>query len=104
MYLFMLLTQGTKKFISNIAANPRTNVVLVYIAKDHHCYPITDEKLKLVASKANQGGCDDLLKHMSDLKWPRCHENVTKIDSVEEIGSLDKENRIVVLPENTKMK
>ena len=81
-----------------------SNITLVYIVKDHHCHPITDEKLKLVAAKANQGGCADLLKHMSDLKWTRRHENVTKIGSVEEIPDFDKENHIVILPENTKMK
>ena len=41
---------------------------------------------------------------MSDLKWTRRHENVTKIESIEEICDLDKENHIVILPENTKMK
>ena len=57
-----------------------------------------------MASKANQGGCDDLLKHISDLKGTRRHENVTKIESVDEITDLKKENHIVVLPENVKMK
>ena len=92
-----------KKFVAHIGANTRTNVVLVYIVKDHHCFPITNEKLKIVASKANQGGCDDLLKHMSDLKWTRRHENVTKIESIADISNFDKENHIVVLPEKTKM-
>ena len=67
-------------------------------------HPITDEKLKIVASKANQGGCDDLLKHMSDLKWTRRHENVTKIESIDEITNFVKENHIVILPERCKMK
>ena len=81
-----------------------SNISLVYIVKDHHCYPITNEKLIITASKANRGGCNDLLKHMSDLKWTRRHDNVTKIKSVDDICSLDKENHIVVLPENTMMK
>ena len=81
-----------------------SNISLVYIVKDHHCYPITNEKLKIVASKASGGGCNDVLNHMSDLKWTRRHDNVTKIKSVDDICSLDKENHIVVLPENTKMK
>ena len=38
------------KRISHLAA-----VSLVYFVKDHHCYPITDEKLKTIACKANQG-------------------------------------------------
>jgi len=91
-----------RKFITH--SKNCSNISLVYIVKDHHCYPITNEKLKIVASKANQGGCNDLLKHMSDLKWTRRHDNVTKIKSVDDICSLDKENHIVVLPENTKMK
>ena len=41
---------------------------------------------------------------MSDLKWTRRHENVTKIESVDEITNLTKENHIVVLPESVKMK
>ena len=93
-----------RKFITHIAVNTRTNVALVYIVKDHHCYPITDEKLKIVASKANQGGCDDLLKHMPDLTWTRRHKNVTKIESVDEIIGLNKEKHIIVLPESVKMK
>jgi len=91
-----------RKFVTH--SKNCSNISLVYIVKDHHCYPITDEKLKFVASKANQGGCDDLLKHMSDLKWSRRHENVTKINNVNEICNLDKENHIVVLPEEAKMK
>ena len=91
-----------RKFISH--SKNCSDITLVYIVKDHHCYPITDDKLKLLASKANQGGCDNLLKHTSDLKWTRRHENVTKIESINDISSLDKENHIVVLPEKTKMK
>ena len=43
---------------------------------------------------------------MSDLKWTRRHELFIdfKIDSVDEISNFDKENHIVVLPKNTKMK
>ena len=60
--------------------------------------------MKLIASKPNQGGCDNLLKYMSDLKWTRRHENVTKIGSIEEICTLNKENHIIVLPESVKIK
>ena len=70
---------------------PEKNVTLVYIVKDHHCFPITDEKLKLVASKANQGGCNNLLKYMADIKWTRRHENITKIKTVDELIKLNKE-------------
>ena len=91
-----------KKYITH--SKNCSNISLVYIVKDHHCYPITNQKLKNVACKANQGGCDNLLKYMSDLKWIRRHENVTKIESIDDISSLYKENHIVVLPENVKMK
>ena len=92
-----------KKFIKHIGTNTRTNVIIVYIVKDNHCFPITDERLKLVASKANQGGCNYLLKHMTDLKWTRRHENVTKIVSVVDIHEFNKENHIVILPKDVKM-
>lgn len=56
-----------RKFIAH--NNNCSNVTLVYVVKDNHCFPITDEKLKLLASKANQGDCKNLLKHMTDMKW-----------------------------------
>ena len=86
-----------KKFVTH--NKNCSNICLVYIVKDHHCYPITDKKLKIVASKANQGGCNDLLKHMTDIKWTRRHENVSKLNSINEIYSLDKENNIIIIPE-----
>ena len=76
----------------------------MYIVKDHHCFPITEEALKRLASKANQGGCDNLLKYMSDLKWTRRHENVTRINTTDDIKCLEKENHIIILPPKIKMK
>ena len=90
-----------RKFITHIKQHP--DVSLVYIVKDHHCYPITDEKLKIVASKANQGGCDDLLKYMTDMKWTRRHENVTQINQLMTCR-IKKENHIIVLPEGVRMR
>lgn len=75
----------------------------MYIVKDQHCFPITDEKLKLVAAKANQGGCDNLLKHMSDLKWTRRHENIHRVEKLNDLYDLEKENNIIILPEEVKM-
>ena len=77
---------------------------LVYIVKDHHCFPITDEKLKMVASKANQGGCEDLLKYMTDMKWTRRHENVIQIKKIDNICEKKKENHIIVIPEGVNMR
>ena len=92
-----------RKFVTYTNSNTRTDVTLVYVVKDHHCHPITDEKLKLIAAKANQGGCDNLLKHMSDLKWTRRHEHVHKIEKLNDMYDLDKENNIIILPEEVKM-
>ena len=56
-----------RKFVTY--SNYCSNISLVYIVKDHHSgYPITDEKLKIVAAKANQGGYDNLLKYMTDMR------------------------------------
>ena len=79
------------------------DVSLVYIVKDHHCYPITDEQLKLTAAKANQGGCNDLLKYMTEMKWSRNHEFVHKLDKFDDFYELDKKDNIIVLPEDVKM-
>ena len=67
-----------------------------------HCYPITDEKLKLIASKVNNG-CDNLLKYMSELKWTRRHEKVTKLKSISEMYDMDKQDHIIILPETSKI-
>ena len=92
-----------KKFLTFTNSNTRTDITLVYIVKDHHCIPITDEKLKLVAMKANQGGYDNLLKHMSDLKWTRRHENIHRVEKLNDLYDLEKENNIIILPEEVKM-
>ena len=63
----------------------------------------TEEELKVMAVKGNQGGCNDLLKHMSDLKWTRQHENVMEIKDINKVCELEKENCIVVFPERKKM-
>ena len=91
-----------KKFVTH--SNHFSNISLVYIVKDNHCFPITDEKLKMVASKANQGGCNDLLKYMTDMKWTRRHENVIQIKSISDIYEINKENHIIVIPEGVNMR
>ena len=50
-----------KKFMKHLATTPRHDSSLVFFIKDNHCYPITDEGLKKLATKANQGGVDNLL-------------------------------------------
>ena len=71
--------------------------------KDHHLHASTDEKLKLVTSEANQGGCRDLFKHMIEVKWSKRHVNILKINEIDQTASLIKENCVVILPEDTKM-
>ena len=38
---------------------------------------------------------------MSDLKWTRRRDQMTLLNSLEEEEELDKENRIIMLPEDT---
>ena len=71
-----------RKFMKHISLHPDRK--LVYFVKDHHCHPITHERLKIIASKANQGGAHDLWKYMSDLKWSQRHERFTVLKSLEE--------------------
>ena len=50
-----------------------------------------------------QGGCDNLLQHMADFRSSRSHENVTKLNTIDEITNTGKENHIIVLPEQARM-
>ena len=79
------------------------DISLVCFVKDHHCYPITDERLKKIATKANQGGADNLWKYMSDIKWSRRHEHFTVLNSLDEEEERDTRNHVILLPEDTKM-
>ena len=90
-----------KKFISHISNESR--VSLVFIVKDNHCTPITDNKLKEVAIFANHGKCNDLLKHMTDIKWSMRHDNVTKLNDCADIINTEVSNSILILPKDTKM-
>ena len=91
------------KHFTDTRSNNFSDVTLVYICKDHRRFPITDEKLKLIASKANQGDCNDLLKYMSESKWIGRHENIFRLKDRNYIFSLEKENHIIILPEDVKM-
>ena len=90
-----------KKFITH-TSNSHTDVTLVYIVKDYHCYPITNEKLKLVATMG-KGGAKDLLKHMTDIKWTRRHDKVYELQSLEEVTFANKDKSILILPEDVRM-
>ena len=83
-----------KKFMKHIATTSHHDITLVFFIKNNHCYPITNERLKVLATKANQGGVDNLWKFMTDMKWSRRHE--------QEEEPLDVSNKVIVLPEDEK--
>lgn len=66
-------------------------IVSGFIVKDHRCHPITDEKLKVTASKANQGGWKDLFKHVIELKWSKRHDKVVKLKNRDDIALFKRE-------------
>lgn len=71
--------------------------------KEHHYYPISDERLKTIATKANQGGADNLWKYMSDMKWSRRHNQFAVLKSIDEEEELDVSNHDIVMPEDIKL-
>ena len=75
----------------------------VYFVKEHHYYPISDERLKNIATKANQGGADNLWKYMSDMKWSRRHDQFAVLKSIDEEEELDVSNHDIVMPEDIKL-
>ncbi len=91
-----------RKFVSHIAKN-ECRISLAYICKDHHLLPITDQLLKTTAIEANQGGCKYLLKYMAEFKWNSRHENINKLNNIDEIQSINEEDKIFILPQDIKM-
>ena len=79
------------------------DISVVYFVKDHQCYPITDEQLKTIATKANQGGTDNLWKHMSDMKRARRYEQFVVLNDLGEEEELDVRGQVIVLPEDVKI-
>ena len=53
-----------RKFMKHIASLGRSDVTLVFYIKDHHLYPIQDDRLKQIATKASLGGADNLWRYM----------------------------------------
>ena len=90
-----------KKFMKHLGVSH--DVSLVFFIKDNHCYPITDERFKILATKANQGGVDNLWKFMGQMKWSRRHEKFVVINDLEEEAQLDVSDKIIVLPEDEKI-
>lgn len=92
-----------KKFMKYIATTPRHDISLVFFIKDNHCYPITDERLKILATKANQGGVDNFWTFMGEMKWSRRHEQFVVINDLEKEAQLDVSNKTILLPEDEKI-
>ena len=91
-----------KKFIKHLATTPK-HISLVFFIKDNHCYPITAERLKILATKANQGGVDSFWKFIGEMKWSRRHEQFVVINDLKEEAQLDVSNKIIVLPQDEKI-
>lgn len=88
------------KFAKYIASH--CDISLVYFVKDHHIFPITDERLKIIATKANAGNCIDLWKYMCEIKCPRNHNKIEVFEGIDHIGHKTKD-KIFVLPEDMKL-
>ena len=99
-----------RKFMKHIASNNRS-VCLVFYIKDHHLYPIQDDRLKQIATKANQGGADNLWRYITDMKWSNKSSNYIMYEELEnneltEEGKptmLTIENHVIVLPPDMKI-
>ena len=101
-----------RKFMKHLALHGHSDVTLVFFIKDHHLYPIQDDRLKHIATKANQGGADNLWKCMIDIKWSNKSSNYIMYQDLVDndiVAKRDKptlstiENHVIVLPPDTKI-
>ena len=100
-----------RKFMKHIASTNHKDISLVFYIKDHHLYPIQDNRLKQIATKANQGGADNLWKYMTDMKWSNKSSNYIMYEELEnnELTEESKptlmtiENHVIVLPPDSKI-
>ena len=83
----------------------------IFYVKDHHLYPIQDDRLKQIATKANQGGPNNLWRYMTDMKWSNKSSNYIMYEELEnneltEEGKptlLTIKNHVIVLPPDMKI-
>ena len=88
----------------------------MFYIKDHRLYPTEDDRLKQIATQANQGGADNLWKYMTDMKWSNKSGNyimyqdlVDNRDELIDNNKSDKptlstiENHVIILPPVTKV-
>ena len=100
-----------RKFMKHIASLGRSDVTLVFYIKDHHLYPIQADRLKHIATQANQGGADNLWKYMTDMKWSNKSINYSMYEELENNELTDEgkptlmtiENHVIVLPPDSKI-
>ena len=100
-----------RKFMKHIASLGRSDVTLVFYIKDHHLYPIQDDRLKHIATQANQGGADNLWKYMTDMKWSNKSINYSMYEELENNELTDEgkptlmtiENHVIVLSPDSKI-
>ena len=64
-------------------ASRQPSICLVLYIKDHHLYPIHDDRLKHIATQANQDGADNLWKYMTDMKWSNKSSNYIMYEELE---------------------
>ena len=83
----------------------------IFYVKDHHLYPIQDDRLKQIATKANQGGANNLWRYMTDMKWSNKSSNYIMYEELEN-NELTEEgkptlstikNHVIVLPPDMKI-
>ena len=107
-----------RKFMKHNPLHQHT-IALVFYIKDHHLYPIQDNHLKQIATKANQGGADNLWRYMSELKWSNRSSNYIKYQQLVDNADADIvkqednktnkptlltiENHVIILPEDMKI-
>lgn len=104
-----------RKFMKHAPQHEHT-ICLVFYIKDHHLYPIQDDRLKQIVTQANQGGADNLWKYMLEMKWSNKSSNyimyqdlVNNMDDIIEGNNSDKptlsavENHLIIPPPDTKI-
>ena len=99
-----------RKFMKHIASR-HPSICLVFYIKDHHLYPIQADRLKHIATQANQGGADNLWKYMTDMKWSNKSSNYIMYEELENNELTDEgkptlltiENHVIVLPPDSKI-
>ena len=100
-----------RKFMKHIESTNHKDICLVFYIKDHHLYPIQDDRLKQIATQANQGGADNLWGYMSELKWSNKSSNYIMYEELENNELTDEgkptlltiENHVIVLPPDMKI-